>query len=538
MSQTSETQIQPSQEYDINCNTLNQIQQQLGLSVGLSIDEVQNPSHTMRVIQTLERASNLKIATPDSGRLFYNTDPDFIDFDIRTLEKYGKQPISYALRTIVYLGFARRLAIDYTHAVSLNDYAFDIRDFMQTENGFYPEMFDSISDIPNGILDRLNYPIESMEKLVKNSINQIDNTLYDIEQNHNTVQDLEKQKAEHDNTTDISKEIQKIMAHIQKQYQKIDKTLSYVHDQMIVFASRKPAKTPIYQISKFILNMTPAIALLDGNKAYDDFQFMTLNDGGQAVQSDDKDHIVMRYLGDIDEHVSLYDKQTHTWQRTTNMILNHIGRISTTLQTKDKLSVDAEFKQMFTNQSVMRVGFRKPNVLFVLNGMIQFKQMIPQQRLDYTFIPFESNHSRQMMFEYPTRNRIPIQYREDLDSYTVFKNPNDTQEQFTANDFFSEMGKKGYDIQKINDTHELSQQELDDMYEEGNQRTNLLKEVLLSNLIAYGSLPIMRERFFWLLGRSNSGKTTYAQLNKNMVGEDTNAISYAMSKLNPNDKSH
>src|SRR5699024_6932235 len=303
MSQTSETQIQPSQEYDINSNTLNQIQQQLGLSVGLAIDEANNPSPTMRLTQTLERASNIKLATPDSGRIFYNTDPDLIDFDIRTLEKYGKQPISYALRTIVYLGFARRLAIDYTHAVSLNDYAFDIRDFMQTENGFYPEMFDSISDIPNGILDRLNYPIESMEKLVKNSINQIDNTLYDIEQNHNTVQDLEKQKAEHDNTTDISKEIQKIMAHIQKQYQKIDnkikkikqnhntvqelekqkaehdkttdiskeiqkimahiqmqyqkidKTLSYVHDQMIVFASRKPAKTPIYQISKFILNM-------------------------------------------------------------------------------------------------------------------------------------------------------------------------------------------------------------------------------------------------------------------------------------------
>lgn len=432
----------------------------------------ENQDDIIRYLKASEKIHQFKLASPHASQLIASHNESAFERALNRLfgdDKYQKA----VARVYHYLVIMNRRMV--TYHIKGKDRDFDLRDVYEL-GGIQPQMFNSINEVPSGIVDRMKLSSNVYTSKARN----FEHIFKQLERQLNAQHNKISQIAGDEGLSSTKKEskAKALEIEILKVQEKMNQLGFDIRDELLKYSlNQQPSKEEIYEFIRDFIK----VGIL--NKVSKD-----------STQSNLTIH---------DLH--FIDNTHYIWQPAYEELHNCMMRLSPSLKLPHY-----EMKECYKNfVDTVREGHvnhftYKKDCLFLNNGVIPIT-FNDDGSTSYRFIHNDDLTIDEKMFDYATNHRMNVDYTDDIP--TVFDD-NPFKEPVTPDYIYGALGRRGYE----------------DNEKEATARANLLmKYSLKSWLIFNNDLPHIKDTFLYFYNAGNSGKSTYMNLMMQITGESDTA---------------
>ena len=432
----------------------------------------ENQDDIIRYLKASEKIHQFKLASPHASQLIASHNESAFERALNRLfgdDKYQKA----VARVYHYLVIMNRRMV--TYHIKGKDRDFDLRDVYEL-GGIQPQMFNSINEVPSGIVDRMKLSSNVYTSKARNFEHMFKQFERQLNAQHNKISQVAGD--ERLSPTEKESKAKALEIEILKVQEKMNQLGFDIRDELLKYSlNQQPSKEEIYEFIRDFIK----VGILDKVRKDSTQSNLTIHD------------------------LHFIDNTHYIWRPAYEELYNCMIRLSPSLKLPHY-----EMKECYKNfVDTVREGHvnhftYKKDCLFLNNGVIPIT-FNDDGSTSYHFIHNDDLTIDEKMFDYATNHRMNVDYTDDIP--TVFDD-NPFKEPVTPDYIYGALGRRGYE----------------DNEKEATARANLLmKYSLKSWLIFNNDLPHIKDTFLYFYNAGNSGKSTYMNLMMQITGESDTA---------------
>lgn len=432
----------------------------------------ENPDDIIQYLKKSEQLYQFKLASPHASQFIASHNESSFESALHRLFDDNRYQKAVA-RVYHYLVMMHRRMV--TYHIKGKDRDFDLRDVYEL-GGIKPQMFNSISEVPSGIVDRMKLPSDVYTSKARN----FERMFIQLERQLNARYHKMSQIAENEEISSKEKEskAKALEIEILKVQEKMNQLGFDIRDELLKYPlHQQPTKEEIYEFIRDFIK----VGILNKVKKDSTQSNLTIHD------------------------LHFIDNTHDIWRPAYEELYNGMMRLSPSLKLPhyEMQTCYKNFVDTVREGQVNHFTYRK-DCLFLNNGVIPIT-FNDDGSTSYRFIHNDDLTMDEKMFDYATNHRMNVDYTDDIP--TVFDD-NPFKEPVTPDYIFGALGRRGYE----------------DNDKEATARANLLmKYALKSWLIFNHDIPHIKDTFLYFYNAGNSGKSTYMNLMMQITGESETA---------------
>lgn len=432
----------------------------------------ENPDDIIQYLKKSEQLYQFKLASPHASQFIASHNESAFESALHRLFDDNQYQKAVA-RVYHYLVMMHRRMV--TYHIKGKDRDFDLRDVYEL-GGIRPQMFNSINEVPSGIVDRMKLPSDVYTSKARN----FERMFIQLERQFNARYHKMSQIAENEEISSKEKEskAKALEIEILKVQEKMNQLGFDIRDELLKYPlHQQPTKEEIYEFIRDFIK----VGILDKVKKDSTQSNLTIHD------------------------LHFIDNTHDIWRPAYEELYNGMMRLSPSLKLPhyEMQTCYKNFVDTVREGQVNHFTYRK-DCLFLNNGVIPIT-FNDDGSTSYRFIHNDDLTMDEKMFDYATNHRMNVDYTDDIP--TVFDD-NPFKEPVTPDYIFGALGRRGYE----------------DNDKEATARANLLmKYALKSWLIFNHDIPHIKDTFLYFYNAGNSGKSTYMNLMMQITGESETA---------------
>ncbi len=438
--------------------------------IGLSSNEKANPNRIIEFLNKIKSSFDVVLTQPQSTS-FLTDSPDF-SFENK-LKMYQMSKLDGAiLRMYIHLVLLNRKGLTFHEESS----TFDLRDVYHL-NGIHKKMFNTISEIPENIVGRMNIVVRKRQ----NKARDFEKKLISLE---NQIHFKQTQLANLDTSDEEN------IKSIEKKGESIQKEINVLINKIEALSF-----DVVDALEDTLFLKAPTIGMAN------DFIFKYVNFGIKLEKptrnntTQDKNIIFAINSDDL-----YFQKEDLIWEKGIHMYRHIISKIIPSCRLNE-IDISNGYESLITmiqsSKEVNTFAFKKA-CLFFKNGLVDLTYN-HDGSINHKFIHKDDLTHQQLMFDYATHYRLNLSYH--TQPRHVFDD-NKENEPVTPDYIFGALGQRGF--------------EHDD--DEAQSRANLLMQYTLKILLPFEDPEVIKDTFLYFYNASNSGKSTYMNFMYNIIG--------------------